>query len=365
MRIFLFASGIAMLAANGACAQAKSVDAKATASTAAANRESFAAFGCKFKVAFGSSDNLIEARTGRFLRERECLGRWAVRGDERLWELQSADERLFAQAKEKATKEKARTFSAPAGAVSDLRLEGRGLFLVVSPELRSANVGHAQVDRRLGADFTPFNYGCMGANEEASPARLIQSSLEGRTQLRSLREEGERIRAEVVDGPSKYSMELDPRRGCLATSYLLDSGVNKTEAVLLNASESSDGRWFPTRIVGLVYSDPRFVQVYEIQVTSLQVDPPPRDEDLSAALPAGIRVAFAKDLRKNFVSDGSNVNAGQLQDVLDRCLAVASPSDGSGLRMAAAILGGSAILFLLARAFRRAQAKDGSAANAE
>src|SRR5262249_32012796 len=139
------------------------------------NRDSFPFLECHFTLRYGKASNLEDALSARLTSETSMDGLWLVNGKKVKFQLMRSPT------------------AKPLRTLDDIQNSYPGLLwlstgphsLNVDADLSMGNL-HSPENPGLGTLHTPFDFGVMGYNEEANPARQIRKCLQEKLPCRLL-----------------------------------------------------------------------------------------------------------------------------------------------------------------------------------
>lgn len=287
------------------------------------NRESFAAFKCKFSYSAGWASTYekaikedFKANTGKSF---ACA--WFVKNDFEKYEKYEVLQDPKNNTEKTDEDAKNTTIALRSGQVN----------LVYAPSINAANIRPPGYAGR-GHEITPFNMVIMGDSEFRSPHSCVKKALAGEFELKEISEkivDGKKYYAmSVFDSKAKdsniLSMLIDPRSGYLPIEYRVHTSKNhlSAECKLLEYKKMEDGSCFPTSSRTLVYIKPgdpsSDIFVYSIKVLKLDVPGNTEPEDFYVDLPKGTEIANPSDLVGSFrLKENKRVFATELDKILN------------------------------------------------
>jgi hypothetical protein len=280
---------------------------------AAANREAFTQFRCKFRVTRAKAATYQDALEGKITEPIRLHGLWLVDGAKYRYQLDCEPEVMQADLArfEKFSKERVgKKRDAPPGQYMqgpridcDQRLVLKYGEYALSHGRAAHGVANVYAEgmRKPDLRVTPFAMNVMGPDEFFSPATLLRTSLEGKGPYTARYDGTEKVRGvetmvatvTYVEG-GYWKLYLDPRRGFLPVRFLetgrRDNKVYQ-QAETLEMRGCSGGRWYPVRSV-VVFDPagppPLRVEVYD--TLEFDADQAPADAEFHVDIPAKTEV---------------------------------------------------------------------------
>jgi hypothetical protein len=292
------------------------------------NRESFTAFSCRFKWAYGTARSIEAARRGELDDKLEHDGLWLVDGQRVRYDLVCTSVNLgdgFNRAANNARGAKGAVVQTRG--VEHFYLKNDRIRARQSKIIKTINLFPVEMPDD-GIDVTPFSLGVMGGNEILNPAALLQDVVDGRVSGQftdAIEEHGRPLAAIAAEGKgerARWDYRLDPGRGYLPMHFWKsDPNTGKTyyEAFVLEAKDCGSSRWFPTRAI-VVMGDrdaPWPKRVREMHVTELKLEPPD-SKDFFLDLSSGTRVVDSRLKNVFTMPDDTRVYESQLESLVER-----------------------------------------------
>lgn len=303
------------------------------------NREAFPFLRCRYTVVNGMASSIDDAVEGKLAKRVVREGVWVVDGDRMKYEL-VCDPAVVKEGLREARKavmetQQDGTSSANYASVPclDKKVLKYGEFILTTGSLGFATIqSGAEATTSGGVRETPWGINIMGPDEILNPGAQLRAC------LRNKPENAEYLGTENVDGvgtigvslrfkgnPNDMRMEyrFATSRGLLPIRIDdIDAATGKVRrsARIVEAKECSNDRWFPTKCV-LIYDldekPPYRVERYE--VTELEVDSPPSDEDFSLLFVEkhGISIPGKEGPYVDAIQPGTRVLGADLQSLYD------------------------------------------------
>ncbi len=295
------------------------------------NREAFPFFSCRFRCTVGQAASFDEALAKGPTIHRlsaECV--WRVDGPSYLFE-RRVDAAALAAMKKSLAETSPTKIGGNEYRLAGIPLDGVGLLtdgkrmLRSSPQFVVNLMGPNRIDELvdgLGPDLTPWP---MGTSLRSNPGRWIVEGRYGPFRFEGMVEvDGRdclRVGVDRENGTRKEYL-FDATRGFLVTRHDTRYANGSGWAMrVLDARESSDGRWFPTRVVTVTtQADGTVKKVTEIVVTELDADARPPAADFALELPSGIQVVHVDNLRSAFrLAKAETIGLDDLEKLHARC----------------------------------------------
>jgi hypothetical protein len=308
------------------------VEAKVIANGYLSNREAFPFVTCRFTLSDGyaaGEQEALEKGPTKDVVGRECV--WIVNGDKIRYEIGLNSDIEASQ-----------TLTEHEGGLvaTGFRLQPEQLLRNEPYQLGTNRVlgSGAILSRGDGVDRkdesrTPWNMAGMvfTSESETNPAWLITRASEmapgnPNVDLRvehTVGKDGSTLQKVMIEGGYLgYTYLMDPTRGYLPIEmwHSADGNVER-KGFITDVRECSGSRWFPGRCVAVEYgpggaSDE--VYVIELCVTALDVDNPPKDEDLAIEVAARTKVWNGVDVRSTVTFDKpERIHADSLRDLYE------------------------------------------------
>jgi hypothetical protein len=294
-----------------------------------ANREAFPFLTCRFTLWQCKAKSVEDAVSGKFTERRHLEDvLWIVKGAKVRYE-EACDPGLIQEAFNKAgpdPKSGKILASAPCG--DQKRLSDGSKQLNYQPTAKGLTVS---ATGRAGGriDWTPFSLGLMGADDLLNPGRLLAFCAKGKGSCRHYGME-KRADTEAVcvgwgynpENQDKESMRffLDPQRGFLPLEirHITDTGQIRDRGFWMEIRRCSKDRWFPVK--GVAMSGPReeMFNVTELQVTELDVDTLPPDDDFRLQVTKGTQIAVTEEDIFFILDSDSSLGLKDLPSLIER-----------------------------------------------
>jgi hypothetical protein len=324
----------------------------------ARNRDSFPVINCRFIWRTGlRAENVADALAGELDAHSSLSrhGHWLVHDDKVRYEL-LCEPHITASEEKKLTEFVRRDTKREAGesrpgefsidCANRLFLRGRGFSLRYGPLFRVANIFTPTDVDQEGIRLTPFNIDVHGADEYASPGTNLRDCVNGRLSFKFLGLKSlngvQGLAIELGNESILKTIFFDSARGFLPVYYSQSNRgapSSSFEYYITDASECSEGRWFPTRIVKFESLNSPHLQCEEVVVTSLDVDRPPDVSLFRLDIAGGTQVNVIGRHEWVTFKNSETVYSDELSDLYERCvshgLEMRRRSDKAGVALAA------------------------------